>query len=363
MSISLFRSVANQYQGLRSVNTVSTMNTISRLIEDQIINHTLPVNFYAGFERFSYFPAQLRRYGRLGATSRRVYVFGVPDVRPPSIPGVEFIDISVSSPLAREWFLLVDTPDFWATLLTQEVDGQDAIRGGRQFDGIWSFDEQVADRASLLLSQEMGLPYTPVTRRNYASQMNHVAEINGRMVGLLENNRLSGHRRWKRLTVIQKVAELALKNQPLGVTLTEIAETLHTIFGANDVSIVVADAKNAFNVASAVGGAVAGVVDQAGNGPLAQSIVQRRVVKVADARQSRMREPLLPAALSLIAAPVLSKSGVYGAITVGDPDAQQWSDEDGEMLAAVSHTLASIIDRSRLQKVLLEMTRQQNVTA
>ncbi|MBC8078505.1 MAG: GAF domain-containing protein [Chloroflexales bacterium] len=363
MSISLFRSVANQYQGLRSVTTVSMMNTISRLIEDQVINHTMPVNFYAGFERFSNFPAQLRRYGRLGATCRRVYVFGVADVRPPSIPGVEFIDIAISSPLAREWFLLVDTPDFWATLLTQEVDGQDAIRGGRQFDGIWSFDEQIVDRASLLLSQEMGLPYTPVVKRNYTSQMTNVAEINSNMVGLLENTRLVGHRRWKRIATTQKVVELALKNQPLNATLAEVAGTLHTIFGASDVAIVLADAKNNFSVASVTGAAVAGIVDQAGNGPIAQAIMQRRAVKVLDTRQSRMREPALPSALSVYAAPILGKSAIYGVVAIGSPDAQQWSDEDSDMLTAVAHALSSIIDRSRLQKVLLDMTRKQNTPA
>jgi len=361
MSISLFRSVATQYQGLRTVNTVSMMNTISRLIEDQVINHAMPVNFYAGFERFSNFPSQLRRYSSLGAVCRRAYVFGVQDVRPPSIPGVEFIDIPISSPLAREWFLLVDTPDFWATLLTQEADGQDAIRGGRRFDGIWSFDEHVVDRASLLLTQEMGLPYTPVGKRNYTSQMTNVAEINSSMVGLLEKTRLSGNRRWKRIATVQKVVELTLRSQPLNVTLAEVAETLHTIFGASDVAIVLGDAKQNFSTASVLGAAVTGVVDQAGNSPIAQAIVERRPVKVMDARQSRMRDPLLPAALSLYVAPMLSKNAVYGTIAIGSPDAQQWTDEDSEMLVAVAHTVASIIDRSRLQRVLLDMTRQQQI--
>ncbi len=101
MAVSLFRSIASQYKDLRGVNTVAMMNSISRLIENQLIENQLPVNFYAGFERFSHFPDQLRRYSRLGAVCRRVYVFGVPDIRPPSIPGIEFVELSPTSPLAR----------------------------------------------------------------------------------------------------------------------------------------------------------------------------------------------------------------------------------------------------------------------
>lgn len=112
MDISLFRSIANQYQSLRQVNTVSMMNLISHQIEDQIIQHGLPVDFYAGFQRFSHFPDQMRRYARLGTVCRRVYVFGIADCQPPSIPGIEFLPLLPGSALTREWFLFVNTPSF-----------------------------------------------------------------------------------------------------------------------------------------------------------------------------------------------------------------------------------------------------------
>ena len=75
MNISIYRSTAGQYENLRSVNKVPMMNAISHSIEEQVINHALPVNFYAGFERLSRFPAQTLLYGRLGAAARRVYIF------------------------------------------------------------------------------------------------------------------------------------------------------------------------------------------------------------------------------------------------------------------------------------------------
>ncbi|HEY9297144.1 MAG TPA: DICT sensory domain-containing protein, partial [Phormidium sp.] len=109
MDISLFRSIASQYQDLRSVHSLATMNVISHLIEDQILNHKLTVDLYAGFQRFSDFSEQLPRYMRLGDMCRRVFVFGVADIQPPSIPGIEFIELSPTSALGRERFLLVNT--------------------------------------------------------------------------------------------------------------------------------------------------------------------------------------------------------------------------------------------------------------
>jgi Sensory domain in DIguanylate Cyclases and Two-component system len=88
MDISLYRMIPPDAQDSVFVNSVSLMNVISHEIEDIVVNNRLPVDFYAGFQRFSYFQRQVKRYRRLAAVCRRVYVWGVPDVDPPTIPGV-----------------------------------------------------------------------------------------------------------------------------------------------------------------------------------------------------------------------------------------------------------------------------------
>ncbi|MBX0328282.1 GAF domain-containing protein [Oscillochloris sp. ZM17-4] len=361
MNVSLFRSIANQYKDLRGVNTVSMMNSISRLIENQIIDNQLPVNFYAGFERFSYFPSQLRRYSRLGAVCRRVYVFGVPDVRPPSIPGIEFLEISPSSPLAREWFLLVDTPDFWTTLLTQEVEGRDAITGGRRFDGIWSFDEQVVDRVSLLMSQVLETSYLPVAQRNPDSQSRHVADISGHLVSSLDTVKLTSQRRWRQITTLQKLAELSLQNKPLGVLLNDAAQVLHTIFGATDVAITLSDDSAHHTMVGTAGNVISSkqsfVID---SGPSATALSQGRLVQIDDMRQARDRDTCLPMALSICTAPLIGRSRAQGVVVIGSPKAGVWDEEDGRTVAAFANMLMPMIERSRLQKVLFDITRQQN---
>ncbi len=364
MNVSLFRSIASQYKDLRGINTVAMMNTISRLIENQIIDNQLPVNFYAGFERFSSFPDQLRRYSRLGAVCRRVYVFGVPDIRPPSIPGIEFIELSPSSPLAREWFLLVDTPDFWTTLLTQEADGRDETTGGRRFDGMWSFDEQVVDRVSLLMSQVMEVPYMPVTQRNHVQQSRHVADISGHLITTLDTTKLTNRRRWRQICTLQKLAELSLQNKPLSVLLSNAAQVLHTIFGATDVAITLSEDNEHHTIIGLAGSAITSQQPfRIDSGPSATAISQGRLVQVDDMRQIRERDACLPMVLSLCTAPLIGRNRIQGVVAIGNTKAGIWNEEDGKTISAFANMLMPMIERARLQKVLFDLTRQQNVVA
>jgi DICT domain-containing protein len=344
MTISLFRSIATQYQHLRRVNTVSMMNVISHQIEDQIIQHQLAVDFFAGFQKFSNFPDQMRRYSRLGSLCRRVYVFGVADCQPPNVPGVEFVEIAPTSALAREWFLLVDTPDFWSTLVAQEIDGKDPLSGGRRYDGLWSFDEHVVDRISLLMSQIMETSYQPIERRNYSQQNMHIAEISSRMLGTLEQTDITGQRRWARLQTIHKLAEMTVKH-PLNL-LQNAAQVLQEIFGATGVVIALKGTGEHYTVP---------IVEGEANGkgwkvPLTEGISGRviqqgRLIQLLDIRQRHDSDFLLPTAKAVISAPIVNRQ-IYGAVTVGNLRQGQWNDEDGQTLVAIARILAVQLEQT-----------------
>lgn len=344
MTISLFRSVANQYQHLRQVNTVSMMNLISHQIEDQILQHKLTVDLYAGFQRLSNFPDQLRRYSRLGAICRRVYVFGIADYQPLSIPGVEFIELSPTSAVAQEWFLLVNTSDFWATLVAQEIQGKDAVTRGRRFDGIWSYDEAVVDRIALLMSQIMEMPYEPVAVRHHAKQSLHISEVSSRMVALHEKAELLCQRRWVRLTTIEQIVELA-STHPLTL-LQKSAQILQDIFGASGVAIALKIANHQYTIVVAEG-------DANGKGwkmPLSQGICgqvmqQGRLLHQTSLSRHQKSDFVLPTAQSLIVAPIASRQ-VYGAIALGSSQPNDWDDEDGRMALAIAKILATHLERT-----------------
>ncbi len=346
MTISIFRSIANQYERLRAVSTVSMMNTISHQIEEQVILHRLPVDFYAGFQMFSRFSAQLRRYQQLGMVCRRVYVFGVPDARPPSIPGVEFIEIDASSPLTREWFLCVDTPDFWTLLSTQEMDkGRDEMTGGRRYDGLWTFDTQVVERASLLISQISGGFFQPTGRRNYEAQNMHIAEMNGRMIEMLERSRLSVQRRWKQMNTLHKVTESVVKMQQVPALLADIARVLNLVMGAASAAVIFRADNETYTVVAGEGdGGARGTVVRAGEGIAGRAISQGALVNVPDTRKGRERDAIMPTAGSILAVPMVGRRGVYGALVIGDYDANHFTDDDGRTLGAAAALITVSIE-------------------
>lgn len=183
MNISLYRMIPTTSRDSTFVNSVHLMNVISHEIEDTVFDNHLKVDFFAGFQKYSNFLRQRKRYTRLAQVCRRVYVWGVPDVDPPPIPGVEYLDLSPSDELAREWFVVVDTPEFFTALLTREMTyGQDVPGELRRFHGIWTYDADIVSRAQLLISQVQGGNYTPVTHRDYERQSQHLVQISNRLV-------------------------------------------------------------------------------------------------------------------------------------------------------------------------------------
>lgn len=338
MSISLFRSIAHQYQNLRQINSVSMMNVISHQIEDQILYNHLPVDLYAGFQKFSNFPDQLRRYSRLGAICRRIYVFGIADYQPESIPGIEFIELAPTDALTQEWFLLIDTPNFWTVLVAQEMQGKDSITGGRRFDGVWSFDEVVVDRISLLISQVMETTYEPVQPRNYSRQNVHIAQIHGRLLGMHEQCELVSQRRWVQLRTLQRGAELICRD--LLELLQNAVRILQTVFGAKGTVIAMRIANDQIKVMVAEGDAIGqGWKVPISQGLSGQVLQQRQAVQILDATRRQVGEPLLPSAKTLICVPIVNRR-LHGTITVGHSRPNYWNDEDTQTLTAFARMLA-----------------------
>lgn len=173
------------------VSSRPVMSSISREIEDVVIENGLSVDVYAGFQRFSYLVQQEERYQRLAQTCRRVYVWGVPDIPPPDIRNIEYIALSDDMDLAHEWFLVIDSPDFFTALLGRE----DVHRGNpaqldEHFEGIWTHDSHLVTQAVWRASQILGVPYNPVVQRNYEEQSRYLARIFTGLMQRREQRRL-----------------------------------------------------------------------------------------------------------------------------------------------------------------------------
>jgi GAF domain/Sensory domain in DIguanylate Cyclases and Two-component system len=343
MNISLFRAIASQYKSLRHLNTVAMMHILNHQIEDQILRHQLPVDLYAGVQKFSTIPERHHRYTQLGAICRRVYVFGVRDYAPPAISGVEFIEIPPTTTLSQEQFLLVDTPEFWVTLVAQEVEGKGPT-GGQYYDGLLSYDEQVVDRISLLMSQVMEIAYEPVQTRLYNHQNRHITEINNHMLAILEQAEMTSQRRWLRTQTLQKIIELSSKN-PLNL-LHSAAQLLQETFQATGVAIALKTPNGQYTVPVAEG-------EASGKGwrmPLSEGLAGRviqqgRMIHFLDTSHRYDGDFLLPTAKALICVPIANRQ-IYGSLIMGTRNAQQWDEEDAQTLQAVGRLLAIHIEQS-----------------
>lgn len=354
MDISLFRAIANQYQELRGVYSVATLNSISCLIEDQVLNYNLPVDLFAGFGLFSHFSDQITRYTRLGTVCRRVFVFGVPNVDLPSIPGVEFIELAPTSALSQERFLLVNTSSFWTVVLAkEELDANNInLTGDRSasiscpYDGGWSYDEQLVERASLLISQVMGTFYQPIRERNYVSQSAHIAEINRRLLEQMQVAQLSSDRRSMQLSTLQQFSAILLQHQPLPCILRDSVQILSMIFGATDAVVALNLHDDSFMIVSATGNISTNQpLACLGDGASYQAFQESRLVTIRDVQTTGQFDPLMPQAETLVAAPIRGRTRVYGVVSVGGNQGQQWDKEDSQTVMAIASMLAVIIEQ------------------
>jgi DICT domain-containing protein len=94
------------------------------LIENALLLRTNRAGrIYAGFEKLSFMLPVIDRYLRIADVSECVYVFGQADWKPPRHPNMRLINLSEDFRMAREWFLIVDSPDLSAALVAAEEDG------------------------------------------------------------------------------------------------------------------------------------------------------------------------------------------------------------------------------------------------
>jgi len=181
MNLSLYSAVVSGFEINRIIHSVPLMNTISNAIEKQILKENMPVDLYAGFQRLSFFEHQQATYRQLDHVCQSVTVFGVLDIEPPVFSKTEFTALEPDSALAQEWFMVVDTPQFWTLLSTQELM-PDPSTGRRRFEGVWTFDAVVVARASRYLRHALGRPTQTVTRRSERAQDENVTALKDRML-------------------------------------------------------------------------------------------------------------------------------------------------------------------------------------
>ncbi len=156
---SLLRDLVTEYTHLRpQIYFKSSLIALARATQDLVLADNDDYLVIANFQQEKFFHQQKRRFESMAAKSSHVYVLGVPDTR--SDFGVnnssyETIPIAPTDTLAGERYLVVIGARYSACLAVRDKlslkDLQDIgsnLEQGERFEGVWSFDRDIAYTAA-----------------------------------------------------------------------------------------------------------------------------------------------------------------------------------------------------------------------
>ncbi|NJM06454.1 hypothetical protein HC891_10040 [Candidatus Gracilibacteria bacterium] len=310
---------------------------IGRQLELVMQNQGLEADVAIGTLRFSLFRLHQGRIAQLAPHCRSITVYGEPDVEPPDIAGVEFVALTPGSPLAQEWFLVINSPFFWGALLTQAVAERSNGTVRRYlFEGVLTADERVVSRASLLLSLIQRRPAPEISGHFPLANRAHWAQV---------AYNLATHSEAERLGLLQSLAGLpdlrdlaALHKQPLEVVLPQVCATLrHHANTAGDV-LYRLDNNDLVPVVWSQPTQPSSLSAQ--SGILGQAITLNEPVLVTlDVNSQEQR--LLPEAHAAAAIPLVAYERVWGVLLIGLREVEP--EESSAAAAAIG--VAALLER------------------
>lgn len=132
---------------------------VSLLIENAVLLRTNRAGrVYAGFERLSRMEAVIDRYLRIADVSERVYVFGEADWKPPRHPNMRVIALPLDSRLAREWFVIANSPALRVALVALDEGSPGAQTfEARKFRALKTSNPMIIKRLTALAEELVDL--------------------------------------------------------------------------------------------------------------------------------------------------------------------------------------------------------------
>ncbi|HEY0322957.1 MAG TPA: DICT sensory domain-containing protein [Pyrinomonadaceae bacterium] len=140
--------------------TAPCLEYVSLLIENAVLLKThRSGRVYAGFERLSFMASIVDRYLRIADVSERVYAFGEPDWKPPRHPNMRVISLPSGSRLAREWFVIANSPVLRVALVAsdKEASGAQANSEARKFRALKTSNPVIVERLTAIVEELIDL--------------------------------------------------------------------------------------------------------------------------------------------------------------------------------------------------------------
>jgi len=156
---SLFAMVKEQDAKRMSVNHRKTMSWLSRAIELTALKANGTVRIFSGFQSMQFFLPVRARYEQLAEQGAQVFVYGYPDIVPPMDSRITYVQLDKEDPLVKEWFIVVNSPDFSNALLTEDESGLNTPHERRRFKGLLSYDRDMVQGLDDALSSQIRVPH------------------------------------------------------------------------------------------------------------------------------------------------------------------------------------------------------------
>jgi len=155
---SLLGDLVTEYSLRPQIYFKSSLIALARAMQDLVLADNKPYIVIANFQQEKFFQQQESRFQRMAQKSNHVYVLGVPEVESGfaiANSGYETIPTKPTDTLARERYLVIIGQHYSACFAVKEklfvADTKDVtqeIEEGARFEGIWSFDRNVAYSAA-----------------------------------------------------------------------------------------------------------------------------------------------------------------------------------------------------------------------
>lgn len=159
----------------------SSLTALSHAMEDQVLASFDPPLVIASFQQERFYRQEAHRYRRLGKKSDQIYIFSAPDTSfNDEDSRSTTINFAAEDTLANEWHLVVIGKTFTSCLVCQECsvsENQQAssVDSARRFEGIWTFDEEVAKTTASFLLDKV-LDYRPELSDKIATAREHYCQ-------------------------------------------------------------------------------------------------------------------------------------------------------------------------------------------
>ena len=156
---SLLGDLVTEYASLRTqIYFKSSLIALSRAMQDLVLADRDRYLVIANFQQEKFFRQQERRFQRMALASEHVYVLGVPEAKSSFAvenPGYEIIPIGSTDTLAGERYLVIIGQRYSACLAVRDKlsvkdlrNMESAIEQGERFEGIWTFERDIAYTAA-----------------------------------------------------------------------------------------------------------------------------------------------------------------------------------------------------------------------